>query len=102
MADVMYHLNISADHLRTIGAALNEMPHRLARPVMDALQAQITEQDEAALRVPPPPVVEHVKAEDSPLPMAEVVPEPTYRIPTPEEFREAIRKVPRRYEPSDD
>lgn len=45
-----FSLSLDEEHLRVIAAALNEIPYRMARPVMAELEAQVEPQREAAER----------------------------------------------------
>ncbi len=40
-----YIIEVPEEHLLIIGAALNELPYRVAAPVVQGLQAQVTAQE---------------------------------------------------------
>ncbi len=42
-----YRILMTVEQLKVLAAALQELPYRLARPVLEDLQAQVAEQDEA-------------------------------------------------------
>lgn len=70
-----YNITVSVDDLKLIAAALQELPYRLSQPLLVKLNEQTEQQDR-----------DRAEAQEA----------AQYRIPTPEEFREAMRKVPRR------
>lgn len=44
----VYHLDVDATDLNYVGAALNELPKKIADPIVAKLQAQVNAQNEAA------------------------------------------------------
>ncbi len=40
-----YDVALTSDQLRVLAAALQELPYRLARPVLEDIQAQVSAQD---------------------------------------------------------
>ena len=60
-----YTLELTMEELRIIAAGLNELPHKISRPLIDKLSRQIDEESKA---------------------------DPAPAIPTPEQFRAAMRK----------
>lgn len=68
MLDV-YEVKLSAQTLRVIGAALQELPYKVANPVLLDLQGQITAAEKAAEPVtPPPPEAKVVELHPEPTP----------------------------------
>ena len=57
-----YTFSITQDHLNTIATALNELPHRLSRPVIDELQRQLIAQTTSQVD----PVVERPEPTEDP------------------------------------
>lgn len=47
-----YTLKLTRDQVAVIGAALNEMPHRVSRSVIDSIDAQIARAETAKTDVP--------------------------------------------------
>ena len=52
MEQKTYTIKLFANDLTVIGAALGELPHKLAQPVIARIQAQINEQEEKAVDEP--------------------------------------------------
>src|SRR5437867_2032081 len=84
-----YKIELTEKQLQVLSAALNEIPYRLAAPVMADLQRQITAQEQESLgadaghgpldaKLPEPRRLDEKR--DDPPP------------PSPEEFREAMRR----------
>lgn len=44
---VIYHLDVDANDLNALGAAINELPKKIADPLIAKLQAQIAAQNQA-------------------------------------------------------
>jgi hypothetical protein len=91
-----YHLDISYADLRVIAAALRELPYRIAHPVIERLVAQTEAQDRAEMTKAE--MTERPEGVVFEPPVPEGVPPVATRTPTPEEFREAMRKRAERAE----
>lgn len=44
-----YHITLSREQLRIIAAGLNELPYKVAAPLLAALQAQVSDEEREAL-----------------------------------------------------
>lgn len=44
-----YHVTLSREQLRVIAAGLNELPYKVAAPLLAALQAQVSDEEREAL-----------------------------------------------------
>lgn len=43
----VYTVQLTDEQLRVVGAGLGEVPYKLAKPVIEAIQAQVNEQEAA-------------------------------------------------------
>lgn len=51
-----YTISLSVEQLRIIAAALQELPYRVAKPVLDHMAAQTEAQDDQQAKAAVPPV----------------------------------------------
>lgn len=68
-AQQIYHLEVDANDIAYVGAALNELPKKIADPLIAKLQGQINAQNEAAKKA-----AETAKPKAEPKPEADKVP----------------------------